>query len=175
MRCFLLPWAWTCTFFFPALAQRMNVWKWAFREPLLKVILCLSASTRKELWLRSWRWLQSCVSEQEGKDLSVGIFPGLIIGLYICKAEWCLSIRMMWFQFEALGFVTLGNGHLQSELPVPGFVFLAVWFSHFVQWVHSCICEGMHTGGSHFPWDLWRPCVCDLVWSLQTLWCWLQH
>lgn len=39
----------------------------------------------------------------------------------------------MWFQFEALGCVTLDNGDLQSELPVPGFVFQAVWFSHFVQ------------------------------------------
>lgn len=73
------------------------------------------------------------MSEQDRKHLSVGISRGLIIDLYICTAELCLSTRMMWFQFEALGFVTLGNGHLQSELPVPGFAFLAVWFSHFVQ------------------------------------------
>lgn len=88
----------------------------------------------QELWLRNQRWLQSEV-RLHGKDLSVGISRGLVIGLYICTAGWCLSIRMVWFQFEAWGFVTLGNGHLQSELPVPGFVFLAVWFSHFVQWV----------------------------------------
>lgn len=133
--------------FFRLWPRKWILVNWAFRDPLLKVILCLSASKRKELTVQL-KVASVCVSEQEGKDLSVGISRGLIIGLYICTAEWCLSIRMMWFQFEALGSVTLGNGHLQSELPVPGSVFLAVWFSHFVQWVHICIGEGMLTRGS---------------------------
>lgn len=84
------------------------------------------------------RWLKvaSLWSGREGKDFRAGSSCGLIIGSRCCTAECCLSRRMLWFQFEALGFITLGNGHLQSWLPVAGVGFHAARFRHFV---HMCI------------------------------------
>lgn len=115
-----------------------------------------------------------CVSAQEGEGSGSGNIPWVKKWLLYLHSRMMFQHKM-WFQFEALGFVTLDNRHLQSELPVPGFVFQAGWFSHFAQWVHICICEGIHMCGSYSLWNLWRLCVCDLVWSLCTLWFWLEH
>lgn len=48
---------------------------------------------------------------------------------------------MLWLPVEASGFITLGTGHLQSELPVAGFVFHAIWLSHSLLRVRVCMCE----------------------------------
>lgn len=48
---------------------------------------------------------------------------------------------MLWLQAEASGFITLGSGHLQFELSVASVVFHAIWFNHFVLYVHMCVCE----------------------------------
>lgn len=64
-------------------------------------------------WLNGWRWLHSDVLlDCKRKDLRVGTSCGLIIGWYYCRPDWCLSVRMLWWQAEASDFITLGTEHL---------------------------------------------------------------
>lgn len=155
----------------PAVTQKMSPSKWALRDPLLKIIL--PGREMNPGCVTEGVFTLVCVcTGREGSER--GNIPWVNKWLLYLHSRMMFQHKM-WFQFEALGSVTLDNGHLQSELPVPGSVFQAVWFSHFVQWVHICICEGIHMYDSYSLWNLWRISVCDLVWSLWTLWFWLEH